>query len=72
MAGESSSQETMSLIDKEVKAILAEGYKKATEIIKVHKKELDKVAKELLAKESLDQDEFEQLVGKKKQNIVNS
>ncbi|MBP6045302.1 MAG: ATP-dependent zinc metalloprotease FtsH [Microgenomates group bacterium] len=66
------SQETMSLIDKEVKAILAEGYKKATEIIKVHKKELDKVAKELLAKESLDQDEFEQLVGKKKQNIVNS
>ena len=67
------SQETMSQIDIEVKLILAEGYKKATEIIKSHKKELDKVALELLAKESLDQDEFEKLVGgKKKTNISNS
>ncbi len=63
------SQDTMSQIDKEIKVILNEGYKKATEIIKAHKKELDKVAKELLVKESLDQDEFEKLVGGRKKDL---
>lgn len=59
------SQDVMAQVDAEVKKILQEGYEKAVKIIKSNRKVLDKVAAELMAKESLDQDEFEVLVGKK-------
>ncbi|GAB4218969.1 MAG: ATP-dependent zinc metalloprotease FtsH [Candidatus Microgenomates bacterium] len=62
------SQEMMSKIDKEIKKILDEAYKKAVSIIKEKKPLMDKVAQELIKKESLDEDEFEQIVGKKSQN----
>lgn len=59
------SQEMMAKIDSEVKKIISTAYKQATDLIKQKKVDLDKVAEELLKKESLDQEEFEKIVGKK-------
>lgn len=56
------SQETLSKIDNEVSRIIKEQYKKAQEILKKNKQKLDAVAKELLEKETLDQDEFEKIM----------
>lgn len=52
-------------IDKEVLGIIETGRTKAIAIVKKHRKTLDKVAKALLEKETLDQDDFEKIVGKK-------
>src|SRR3989338_5307364 len=60
------SETTMSKIDAEVKKIIDSCYAQAVTLIKKHTKELDKVAAELVKKESLDTEEFEKLVGKKK------
>jgi len=62
------SQEMMSKIDDEIKKIIMDGYNLSVKIIKENKKTLDKVAAELLKTESLDQDEFEKIVGIKKLN----
>ena len=59
------SQEMMAKIDAEVKKIITLCFEKAANIIKTNKEILDKVAEQLLKKESLDQDEFEKIVGKK-------
>ena len=53
-------------IDAEVKLIIEEGYKRAEQILKGNRKKLDLVAEELLKKESLDEEEFEIIVGKKR------
>lgn len=60
------SQEMLGKIDAEVKKIISEAYQKAVETLKSNHKHLDAVANQLLQKESLDQDEFEKIVGKKK------
>ncbi len=52
-------------VDTEVRNIMDTCYKNAQFLLKKHKLKLDKVAKELLEKETLDTDEFEKLVGKK-------
>lgn len=59
------SQEMMSKIDQETNKIISVGYKQASEMLKNKKTILDQVAKTLLVKESLDQDEFEKIVGHK-------
>ncbi|MFS8159077.1 MAG: ATP-dependent zinc metalloprotease FtsH [Candidatus Roizmanbacteria bacterium] len=59
------SDSTLALIDKETKKIVEVGYVKAVEILKAHRKELDKVAEALIQKESLDDEEFLKLVGEK-------
>lgn len=59
------SQETLSQIDEEVEKIISACYKKAKDIIKKHRKELDKVSETLLKQESIDEDEFEKIVGPK-------
>jgi len=59
------SQKMLSKIDEEIKKIINDAYKKAIAIIKEKKELLDKVAEALLKKESLDQEEFEKIVGKK-------
>jgi len=59
------SQDTLSKIDVEVKKLLETARKKAMQTLKEKRKLLDVIAQELLAKESLDGDEFEALVGKK-------
>ena len=52
-------------IDNEVKKIVDECYKEALAIVKKERKTLDKVASALLTKETIDKEEFEQIVGKK-------
>lgn len=59
------SQEILAKIDQEIKKIITTGYQKASAILKNRKKALDNVAAELLKKESLDQEEFEKIAGKK-------
>jgi len=61
------SQEVLAKIDEQVKKILMTGYEKAVSTLKEKKVLLDQVAHELLAKEGLDQDEFEKIVGKKEE-----
>ncbi len=61
----SMSQDVMGQIDAEIKVILEMCYDKACTILKKNRKTLDKVAKELVQKESLDDEEFLSLVGKK-------
>ncbi len=60
------SQGILTKIDDEVKKIISKCYLKAVETIKDNKSSLDKVASMLLKNESLDQDEFEKIVGIKK------
>ncbi|QQG43797.1 MAG: ATP-dependent zinc metalloprotease FtsH [Candidatus Daviesbacteria bacterium] len=60
------SQELQAKIDTEVKKIIDTAYKQAVDLIRKNKSKMDKVAKELLVKETLDGDEFESIVGKKK------
>jgi cell division protease FtsH len=60
------SQSMQSKIDAEVKSIIDKSYLQAKTILKKNKPKLDKVAKVLLAKETLDTEEFEKIVGKKK------
>ncbi len=59
------SQEVMSKIDAEIKKIITVAYNQAIEIVKSKKDLMAKVAEVLIKKESLDQDEFEKIVGKK-------
>lgn len=53
------SDNTASLIDDETKKILEEGQKKANEVLMKNKKVMDKIAETLLAKETLDKEEFQ-------------
>lgn len=53
-------------VDKEIRKILDDGSSKATLILKKHKAKLDKVAEKLLEIETLEGEEFEKIVGKKK------
>lgn len=64
------SQEMQSKIDSEIKRIIDEGYKKAEEILKKDKTKLDKVAGELIKKETLEGEEFEKIMGKSKKTPV--
>lgn len=56
------SQETASRIDKEVYLIVDREYKAAKELLNKHRKILDKIAAELLEKETLEQEEFEKII----------
>ena len=53
-------------IDVEISKIIDQAYKEAKDILSKNKAKLDKTAKALLDKETLDTDEFEKIVGKKK------
>ena len=63
------SEELKAKVDQEIKRIVDESYQKALETLKKHKKLLDKVAAELVKVESLDGDQFEQLLGVKKARV---
>lgn len=56
------SEKTAQLIDKEIDRIIKEAYNAALNIIKTKKKVLNKIATELLKKETLEQKEFEAIV----------
>jgi cell division protease FtsH len=57
------SEQTAREIDEEVKGILDRAYVEAKEVLTVHRDELERVAGELLARETLDGAEFYRLVG---------
>lgn len=57
------SPDMQSRIDSEVKKIVDEGYKKAISILKKFHQKLDKVAGELVNKETLESEDFERLMG---------
>lgn len=59
------SQAMLEKIDIEVQKIIMTAREKAIDIVKKHRKVLDAVSKELLVKENLDRDEFEEIVGAK-------
>ncbi len=63
------SENLQAKIDTEVKKIMDAAFKLAKEILLKNKPRLDKVAKALLTDETLDTDEFEKIVGKKKTNF---
>ncbi|PJE62861.1 cell division protein FtsH, partial [Candidatus Roizmanbacteria bacterium CG10_big_fil_rev_8_21_14_0_10_39_6] len=60
------SQNTLSQIDNEVRAIILDAYKKAQVLLRKNKKKLDDVARILLEKENLDQEAFEEIMQPKK------
>lgn len=53
-------------VDNAIKSIMDNCYSEALAIVKKERKALDKVSAALLKKETLDKDEFEKIVGKKK------
>jgi len=61
------SQSILSKIDEEIKKIITDAYEGSKNILIKNKSYLKKVADKLVEKESLDEDEFEAIVGKKKQ-----
>lgn len=56
------SEEMAAKIDTEVKKIIDNCYKKAEDILKKNKKKLDRVAKKLIEKETLEAEEFQHLI----------
>ncbi len=52
-------------VDKEVKQIVDDAFKKATDILKKNRKKLDLIANRLVEKETLEGEEFERLMKKK-------
>ncbi len=63
--GTEMSPELHNTVDREVKKIMELAFKQAQALLKKHKIKLDKVAENLLEKETLESDEFEKIVGKK-------
>ncbi len=59
------SEKTAEKIDEEVSKIINSSKKLAEKVLREHKKQLDLVAQKLLDVETLEQDDFEKLVGKK-------
>lgn len=59
------SPEFHNMVDREIKKIIDQGYQQALSLVRKQKTKLDKVAKALLDKETLEGPEFEKIVGKK-------
>ncbi|OGD54415.1 cell division protein FtsH [Candidatus Beckwithbacteria bacterium RBG_13_35_6] len=59
------SPEMAAQVDKEIKRIVDEGYRKAVEILKKNKSKLDKVAERLMVKETVEGEEFASLMKEK-------
>ena len=53
-------------VDLEVAKLMETAHQKALTLVKKNRKLLDKVTAALLEKETIDRDEFEKIVGKKK------
>jgi len=56
------SPDMLGAIDREVKKFIDEGYKTAEATVKKHRKQMDKIVKVLLEKETIESEEFEQLM----------
>ena len=51
------------MIDAEINAILEEGKARAAQVLTEHRAELDELVKVLLAKETVEQEEFNEIMG---------
>jgi len=51
-------------VDEEIKKFVDMAYKKALDILEKNRKKMDEVAKVLVEKETLNEEEFEELMGK--------
>jgi cell division protease FtsH len=60
------SEEMKKKVDSEVDKIVAAGWERAFSMLKKYRKQLDAVAEKLLDVESMDQDDFEKVVGSPK------
>lgn len=56
------SEEVAQKIDQEVSKIMGEGLKRATEVLKKHRAYLEAIAKKLIEQETLEQEEFNEIV----------
>lgn len=63
------SQEMQAAIDREVKKIIDTAYKRAFAVLQKHRAELDRIAEELVKKETMESEEFEALLGGLKKRI---
>jgi len=63
------SPEMLSKIDVEVQKFVNEGYRKAAEILKKHRIQLNAIAAELVKKETVEGDEFEAMMGGPKKKL---
>ena len=59
-------ESTQAKVDEEIKKLVDEGYKKAETILSMNKKILDKIVNKLMKVETLEQEDFEKIVGKPK------
>ncbi len=57
------SEKIAGMIDKEIERFIKEAEQRATKILKSKKKILEKIAKALIEKETIEREEFERLVG---------
>jgi len=56
------SQEMQAKVDGQIKKFIDEGYKKALENLKKHKKQLERIAKKLMDQETIEGEEFDRLM----------
>jgi cell division protease FtsH len=68
--GRDYSEKTASLIDDEVAGILKDAQKRANEIIVTNREKLELIAQELIAKETIGQKEFADLMGGADPDVV--
>lgn len=57
-------------VDEQISNFIAEGQKRATALLKKYRKQLDAVSEALLTRETLDGDEFEELMGMAKAKVA--
>ena len=60
------SDQMQAKVDGEVSRLIDEGYKKAERIIKANRKVMDNLVKKLLEVETIEQEEFEKIMGESK------
>jgi cell division protease FtsH len=63
------SEKTAEIIDEEIKRIIDEALERATKVLTMKKDKLEKVAKYLIKKETIEKKTFERLVGEKKGSL---
>jgi len=63
------SEVTQAKVDVEIKRFVDEGYKVAESLVKMNRKILDKLVDRLIKVETIEQEEFEEIVGKTKPSI---
>lgn len=68
------SEEMAAKIDEEISNFIQEAYNKAEKVLKNNKKLLEKITQRLIERESIEREEFEEIIGrkKKKANYINS